>query len=131
MEAITRSLKRYLHFTAAASGAGVMVIEILGAKVLAPYLGTSHFVWTAQIAVTLVALSAGYWIGGRLADRAPRPGVLFGCLLAAAAALCLTVLLVEPVAQASVELDLALASLLASTVLYFVPLGLLALTGPF
>ncbi len=44
-------------------------MEILGAKLLAPYLGTSHFVWTAQIGVTLVALAFGYAVGGRLADR--------------------------------------------------------------
>ena len=36
-----------------------MIVEILGAKMLAPYVGTSHFVWTAQIGVTLVALAAG------------------------------------------------------------------------
>ena len=41
-----------------------MVAQILGAKMLAPFLGLSHFVWTAQIAVTLVALAAGYYPAG-------------------------------------------------------------------
>ena len=58
---------RYLYFTAAVTGAAIMIVEILGAKMLAPYFGASHFVWTAQIATTLVALAAGYYIGGRLA----------------------------------------------------------------
>ena len=49
-----------------------MVVEILGAKMLSPYVGLSHFVWTAQIAVTLVALACGYYVGGRLADRSQR-----------------------------------------------------------
>ena len=40
-----------------------MIVEILGAKMLAPFLGTSHFVWTAQIAVTMVALALGYYVG--------------------------------------------------------------------
>ena len=65
-------LRRYLYFTAATTGAAIMIVEILGAKMLAPYLGTSHFVWTAQIAVTLVALAIGYYAGGRLVDRSPQ-----------------------------------------------------------
>ena len=63
-------LRRYLYITAALTGAAIMIVEILGAKMLSPYLGMSHFVWTAQIAVTLVALASGYYVGGRLADRA-------------------------------------------------------------
>ena len=58
--AMVPSLRRYLYVTAALTGAAVMIVEILGAKMLSPYLGTSHFVWTAQIAVTLVALATGY-----------------------------------------------------------------------
>src|SRR6266496_3001884 len=53
-----------------------MIVEILGAKMLAPYVGMSHFVWTAQIAVTLVALAAGYYAGGRMVDRSPKLGRL-------------------------------------------------------
>ena len=64
-------LHRFLLFTAAVTGASIMIVEILGAKMLAPYVGTSHFVWTAQIGVTLVALALGYFVGGRIADRSP------------------------------------------------------------
>jgi len=60
-----------------------MIVEILGAKMLSPYLGTSHFVWTAQIAVTLVALACGYYAGGRLVDRALKPGRLYVAILVA------------------------------------------------
>src|SRR5262245_54430663 len=88
----------YFYFTAAMTGAAIMIVEILGAKMLAPYVGTSHFVWTAQIAVTLVALATGYYVGGRWVDRRPQLGLLYGSILAAALYLCLTVLLVEPLA---------------------------------
>src|ERR1043165_6669827 len=117
--------------TAAVTGAAVMIVEILGAKMLAPYLGTSHFVWTAQIAVTLVALACGYYVGGRLADRSQNPGGLYRALLAAAGYLVLTVLICEPVAYWCLDFKLALGSLLASAILFFVPLALLAMTGPF
>src|SRR5271166_3010938 len=91
-------LRQYLYFTAAITGMVIMIVEILGAKMLAPYVGLSHFVWTAQIAVTLVALACGYYAGGRLADRSQRLPRLYGAILAAAAYLALTVLICEPVA---------------------------------
>ena len=48
-----------------------LVVEILGAKMLSPFL-VRPFVWTAQIAVTLVALSGGYYAGGWLVDQSPK-----------------------------------------------------------
>ena len=129
--AISGGLRRYLYLTAATTGAAIMVIEILGAKMLSPYLGMSHFVWTAQIAVTLVALACGYYIGGRLADRSQNLTLLYGAILAAAGYLAVIVLICPKVAMKCVDLDLALGSLLASALLFFVPLALLAMTAPF
>src|SRR5207248_1932981 len=129
--AMPDGLRRYLYFTAAVTGAAIMIIEILGAKMLAPYVGTSHFVWTAQIAVTLVALAAGYYVGGRLVDRSQKLGRLYGCILLAAIYLCFSVLVVRPVSYWCLDFKLALGSLLASTFLFFVPLSLLAMVGPF
>jgi spermidine synthase len=125
------ALRRYLYLTAAVTGAAIMIVEILGAKMLAPFFGTSHFVWTAQIAVTLVALATGYYTGGRFADRGPQLGRLYGAIAAAAAYLGLTVVLGRAVAEACLDFRLALGSLLASSFLYFVPLALLAMVGPF
>ncbi|MCX5908621.1 MAG: fused MFS/spermidine synthase [Deltaproteobacteria bacterium] len=124
-------LRRFLYLTAALTGAAVMIIEILGAKMLAPFFGTSHFVWTAQIAVTLLALAAGYYVGGRLADRSPRPARLFAAILIAGLYLCMITLVIKPVAYWSLTFNLALGSLFASMILFFVPLALLAMTAPF
>ncbi len=129
--AISNGQRRYLYYTAAVTGGAIMIVEILGAKMLAPYVGTSHFVWTAQIAVTLVALAAGYYAGGRLVDRSPRLGHIYNGMLVAAVYLCLAVLVVKPVAYGCLHFRLALGSLLASTFLFFVPLSLLAMVGPF
>ena len=124
-------LRRYLYATAAVAGAAVMIVEILGAKMLAPYVGTSHFVWTAQIAVTLMALATGYYAGGRLADHALGLGWLYWGIFGAACYLGFTVLLVEPVVYRCLGFSLAVGSLLASAFLFFVPLALLAMVGPF
>ena len=88
-----RGARAYVYLTAAVTGGAVMVVEILGAKMLSPFLGLSHFVWTAQIAVTLVALACGYYAGGRLADRSQRLAWLYWAILAGAICLAFTVLL--------------------------------------
>ncbi len=121
----------FLYLTAAVAGAAVMIVEILGAKMLSPYFGTSHFVWTAQIGVTLVSLACGYYLGGRLVDRSPRLGYLYGCLLLTAIYLCFTVPICAAVAYRCLEWRLAIGSIVAAIVLFFVPLTLLATTGPF
>ena len=129
--AVSSGLRCYLYLTAAVTGAAIMIVEILGAKMLAPYLGTSHFVWTAQIAVTLVALACGYYAGGRLVDKSLRLGRLYGAILGAGAYLGLTVAMSKPVAYGLLQFDLALGSLLTSAFLFFLPLALLAMVGPF
>ncbi len=125
-------LQRFLLLTAAVNGAVILVVEILGAKMVAPFLGTSHFVWTAQIGVTLVSLAAGYYAGGRVVDRWPRPGLLYAAMAMAALFLCLSVVLVRPVSFWCLDIgDLAVGALLVSALLFFVPLALLAITLPF
>jgi spermidine synthase len=108
-----------------------MIIEILGAKMLAPYVGTSHFVWTAQIAVTLCALAAGYYAGGRMVDKVQNLARLYWCIMAASLYLFVATLMVRPVAYACLSLNLAIGSLAASTILFFIPLSLLSMTAPF
>ena len=56
------------------NGMCIMVLEMVGARLLAPWLGTSIVVWTSLIGVILACLSAGYWLGGRLADSYMREG---------------------------------------------------------
>ncbi len=124
-------LRRYLYATACIAGAAIMIVEILGAKMLAPYFGTSHFVWTAQIAVTLAALALGYYAGGRLVDRSSRLSRLYVAILVAALALVATVAVREWLAYQLLALPLPVGSLLAAVCLFFIPLFLLAMTGPF
>lgn len=124
-------LRAYLYATGFITGAAVMIVEILGAKMLAPYLGTSHFVWTAQIAVTLVALAGGYYAGGRLADARPDLRLLYLALVLAAAYLVGGMPAVRPAADWALGFSLPVAALVVSAILFLPPLSLLAMTVPF
>ncbi len=65
------------------SGAVLMALEIAGSRVLAPFFGSSVFVWGSLIGIFLGAMSGGYWLGGWLSERWPRQ-ILLNALLAAA-----------------------------------------------
>lgn len=67
----------------------MMVLEIIGARFLPRYFGSSFQVWVSQIGVVLIALAAGYYLGGAVADRWPRPAVLALGLFPAGLAVCL------------------------------------------
>ncbi|MDR1855856.1 MAG: fused MFS/spermidine synthase [Desulfovibrio sp.] len=55
--------------TAFANGALVMILEMVGARLMAPHLGTSVIVWTSLIGILMAFLALGAFLGGRLADR--------------------------------------------------------------
>ena len=57
-----------LGILAAFAGFVLMVFELVAARILAPTIGSSTYVWTSVIGVIILALSAGYWWGGKIAD---------------------------------------------------------------
>jgi predicted membrane-bound spermidine synthase len=80
-----RGMRYSLEVIVFVAGAAVMILELVGSRLVAPYFGTSLFVWTSLIGAFLGFLSAGYWLGGRIADRWPGYGAFSLVLLAAAA----------------------------------------------
>lgn len=75
------TLSVMIYFIVFITSAATMAFELAGARMLAPYLGTSVEVWAGVIATVLGGLSLGYWFGGRFADKHPRrdyfAGVIF------------------------------------------------------
>lgn len=70
-------------------GASVMAAEICSAKLLAPFFGSSLYVWSSVMAITLGGLASGYFIGGRLSKRENKEQMLLAVLVAAVCCLCL------------------------------------------
>ncbi len=63
-------MKKYiLEIVIFLSGAVVMVFELVGSRILAPYLGASLVIWTSLIGVILGSLSLGYYVGGKFSDK--------------------------------------------------------------
>ena len=103
-----------------ACGALVMVYEIVGSRILAPFLGSSTYVWTSLIGVILAALSLGYWLGGRLADEKPEAKILASAILAAAALVSVTTISKEVVLSfiAALPFWLEIKAVLAALLLF-------------
>ncbi len=113
-------------------GAVIMVLELTGSRVLAPYLGTSIVVWTSLIGVVLGSLSLGYWWGGRLADRRPEPRLLSRIILLSAVATLLLAALKGVVLAWLQNKSGIHTTTLASTVALFAPVSvLLGMVSPF
>ncbi len=114
------------------SGACVMVLEMVGARLLAPFLGTSIVVWTSLIGIILASLSVGYWLGGRLADKTVSERVLAWLLLGAAAMIFLTALIHTPVLRWVSQLDsLHTSAVMAAIVLFALPAGFCGMISPY
>ncbi len=77
-------------------GALVMVFEMVGARVLGPWVGTSLFVWTSLIGIILGSLSLGYWLGGKLADKKPDAKVFGYIILLSGLSILFTWLIKDP-----------------------------------
>jgi spermidine synthase len=118
-------------------GAGSLGAEIAAARLLAPWFGASTIVWANTIAVVLVALSIGYALGGRFADRDPRPAGLARIVLVAAVLLSVVPFVSGPFLHQAVravdELSAAtfVGSLLGVGALLALPLILLGMVSPY
>jgi spermidine synthase len=129
--------RRRIEVLAAVVGAASLGAEIAAARLLAPWFGASTIVWANTIATVLVALSAGYWIGGRLADYDPTLRGLSRVVLVAALLLGAIPFVSEPFLRVSVEaLDAVQAgafvgSLVAVLLLIALPVLLLGTVAPY
>src|SRR5574340_506698 len=122
-----------IKFVVFICGAIVMSFEILGSRVLAPNFGSSVFVWGSLISVFLAGLSAGYYLGGRLADVNPSSRRLSLILIIPGLLLLTFPLYSVPVSDWIFMKDLGVRTspLIASAVLFLVPSVFLGIVSPY
>src|SRR5215208_3551044 len=82
---------------------GSIAIEISAARLIGPYFGSSTFIWANLIGLTLLYLTLGYFIGGRLADRRPEPQLLYTLTAIAGFSVALVPTLSRPILEVSIS----------------------------
>jgi len=111
--------------------------EIAAARLLAPYFGDSTLIWANTIATVLVALSVGYWVGGKVADRDPTLHGLCRLVMLAAVLMAIVPFVARPFlseavdALDSIEAGAFIGSLIAVLVLIAVPVFILGMVSPY
>ncbi len=134
----SRSLSRlYLLALVFTAGFTTLGVELSASRLLDPWFGNSLIVWASLIGLILLYLAAGYWLGGRVADRWPQPLVLLRLVALGAFGVGLIPLVSRPVLRlASAGLDnfdagLLGGSMAAILLLFAVPVTLLGIVSPF
>jgi spermidine synthase len=115
------------------TGAIVMSFEMLGSRYLNPYFGSGIYTWASLISTVLAALTAGYFGGGRVADRYPSARVLGAAVLIGSAFILalpsFSTMLLEALLDA-ID-DIKAGSLASAFVLMFFPVAFYGAYSPF
>jgi predicted membrane-bound spermidine synthase len=122
-----------IYAVAFVTGAIVMGFEMLGSRYLNPYFGSGIYTWASLISTVLIALTAGYFLGGSIADHNPSPTVLALIVMVGSAYL----LALPSFAQSVLEFvlagidDIRAGSLISALALMLFPVTLLGMYSPF
>ena len=129
-----KGLKKYkLELVVFVCGAMTMVLELVAARILSPYVGSSNLIWTTIIGIMLTSMSIGYWLGGKIVDKKEDKNLLSLFLLAGAFFTSiipiLEIALVKPLSE--VMNELVIIAIICSTIVFGIPSFILAMVSPF
>ncbi|MBV9121130.1 MAG: fused MFS/spermidine synthase [Chloroflexi bacterium] len=128
---------RLLRLLVFLGGFTSLAIELAGSRLLAPYFGTSLYIWAVLVGLVLLYLTAGYFIGGRLGDRRPDARLLFqltawaGFMTGIIPIIARPILGFSAVGFANLDAGVFLGSLVGVVLLFAVPITLLGCVSPF
>ncbi|MGQ9491136.1 MAG: spermidine synthase [Anaerolineae bacterium] len=129
--------RHYLYVLTFTAGFTTLGVELSASRLLDPWFGNSLFVWASLIGLILLYLSLGYWLGGRIADRAPRLLPLLRLTAVAALGVGLVPVVARPVllvasrGMADFDVGLIAGSMAAVLVLFAAPVTLLGCVSPY
>jgi predicted membrane-bound spermidine synthase len=129
--------RRLLYGAVFAGGMSTLAIEITASRLLGYVFGTSNPVWASVIGLTLIYLTAGYFIGGRWADRSPTFPTLYQVIVWGAFTGGLMPLIARPIlsvagsAMLTFRVGTALGSFVVVLILFAIPITLLGCISPF
>lgn len=129
--------RRFLLAAVFIGGICSLGIELSASRLLAPFFGTSQLIWANVIGLTLIYLTIGYRLGGRLVDRRPEEPLLGSIMLVSGLVTAVIPLLARPILQwsasafSSFSVGVFLGSLFGVLLLFSVPIILLGMVSPF
>ena len=132
-----RRQNTYLAVTAFATGLVSLAVELAASSLLRPHFGTANLVWATIIGLILLYLTAGYFLGGRWADRSPHPATLYQIVAWAAFLIGVVPFAAHPVLRLAAlgfaDFNAALlgGSFVAVLILFSIPVTLLGCVSPF
>lgn len=126
------SQRKYLFFylLSFVEGGVVMATELIGARLLAPWFGTSLYVWTSVMALTLGGLASGYFLGGRLSQKNRHERILLTTVLLAAIYICCLPFLSSLLGLFASSASLIPAVLISSAIVLLPSIFLLGMVSP-
>ncbi len=125
------SKKSYFLLLSFLEGGAVMACELIGAKLLAPYFGTSLYVWAAALALTLGGLTLGYFIGGRLSKKySGNAGLLYRILILAGLLLVLMPYSSDAIMGLTINLSLEMGAICSLMIFMLPPLMFMGMVSP-
>lgn len=134
IESMQKNLIRAVVMVVAfVNGFVIMSIELLGGRIMAPYFGSSVYVWGSIITIFMLSLSFGYLLGGRLSMRNPNP-VSFSLFFFTSALLSLPIIFFADWTMTQIFLvidDPRYGSLLTALLLYFLPICMMGVVSPY
>ena len=111
-------------------GATVMAVELFGAKMMTPYYGSSLIVWTTVIGITLLCLTIGYFLGGRLSMKYKAQNLVFVQLMISALLIGIMPIIAHSVLKFTGDFNFYVGAVLSAILLFGFPLIFLGSTSP-
>jgi len=124
------SIRTVLYLVSFAEGGALMAVELLGAKMIAPYYGTSLYVWSAVLACTLGGLALGYLTGGILSQKYPGQKMLYGVVAVSALVTFLLPLTGKLIMELTMSLPLKTGITISALVILTPPVLLFGMVSP-
>lgn len=106
-----------------------MAFEVLSAKIYTPYLGASIYVWTSILTVTLIGLSIGYYLGGKMSLKDPKKYLTIS-LVGAGALVLLSTFIAKGMLPALLETEVRFAAIVSGFLILFLPVLLMGMVSP-
>ena len=122
--------RKFLFFLSFLEGSAVMACELLGAKMIAPFFGSSLYVWAAVLGITLFALMSGYYIGGYISERIKKQNLVYWVLILAGLFLMIMPYTSVWIMEQTIDMDIKWGSTFSLIIFMFPPLLFMGMTSP-